>query len=112
MLFAGVGAICLSRIKKIDNNINLDIFHGYSQEQSRIGFIFLIACMGVAGMPLTPTFIGIDILFSNIHTHDYFIIAFTSLSFVFMEICVLRIYARIFLGQYKKATHAMAYRSS
>ncbi len=110
--FAIVGAVCLQMIKKVDNNINLDIFHGYSQEQSRIGFIFLIACMGVAGLPFTPTFIGIDILFSNIHTHDYFVIAFTALSFVFMELCVLRIYTRIFLGQYKKATHAMAYRSS
>lgn len=112
VLFAIVGAICLQKIKAIDNNINLDIFHGYSQEQSRVGFVFLIACLGVAGLPFTPTFIGIDILFSNIHTHDYFVIGFTALSFIFMEICVLRIYARIFLGQYKKATHAMAYRSS
>jgi len=72
----------------------------------------MIACLGVAGLPFTPTYIGIDILFSNIHTHDYIVIVCTALSFVFMEICVLRIYARIFLGQYKKATHAMAYRSS
>lgn len=112
MLFAIVGAVCLRMIKKIDNNINLDIFHGYSQEQPLVGFVFLIACLGVAGLPFTPTYIGIDILFSNIHTHDYFVIAFTALSFVFTEISVLRIYARIFLGQYKKATHAMAYRSS
>lgn len=112
VFFATVGAICLQKIKSIDNNINLDIFHGYSQEQSVIGFVFLIACLGFAGMPFTPTFIGIDILFSNIYTHDYIVIVCTALSFVFMEISVLRIYARIFLGQYKKATHAMAYRSS
>ena len=112
MLFAFVGAVCLQKIKAIDNNINLDIFHGYSNEQPRVGFIFLIACLGLVGLPFTPTYIGIDILFSNIHTHDYFVIAFTSLSFVFMEISVLRIYSRVFLGQYKKATHAMAYRSS
>ncbi len=112
MFFAVVGAICLQKIKTIDNNINLDLFHGYSQEQPLVGFIFLISCLGFAGLPFTPTYIGIDILFSNIHTHDYFTITFISLSFVFMEICVLRIYARIFLGQYKKATHAMAYRSS
>lgn len=112
MLFAIVGAVCLQKVQAIDQNINLDIFHGYSHEQPRVGFVFLIACLGVAGLPFSPTYIGIDILFSNIHTHDYFVIAFTALSFVFMEICVLRIYARIFLGQYKKATHAMAYRSS
>jgi NADH-quinone oxidoreductase subunit L len=112
VFFAIVGAICLQKIKAIDNNIDLDIWHGYSFEQPRIGFIFLIACLGFAGLPFTPTFIGIDILISNIHTHDQGIIILTALSFIFMEITVLRIYSRIFLGQYKKATHAMAYRSS
>lgn len=112
VLFAVVGIICLQRIKMIDNHIDLDIFHGYSYEQPRIGFVFLIACLGFAGLPFTPTFIGIDILFSNIHTNDLVIIVFTSLSFIFMELSVLRIYSRVFLGQHKKAAHAMAYRSS
>jgi NADH-quinone oxidoreductase subunit L len=112
MFFAVVGVICLQKIKSIDNNINLDIWHGYSFEQPRIGFVFLISCLGFAGLPFTPTFIGIDILFSNIHTHDPIVIILTALSFVFMEISVLRIYSRIFLGQHKKASHAMAYRSS
>ncbi len=109
---AAIGFICLKKTKKIDNNIDLNQFHGYSYEKPKIGFIFLLACLGIIGLPFTPTFIGMDILFSHIHKHEEIIIIFTALSFVFIELSVLRIYARIFMGQHKKTTHAMAYRSS
>lgn len=109
---AVVGFICLKKTKSIDKDINLNQFHGYVYEKPTLGFIFLIACMGIIGLPFTPTFIGIDILFSHIHKHEEFLVIFTALSFVFIELSILRIYARIFLGQHKKPYHAMAYRSS
>lgn len=107
-----VGFICLKKIKSFDNNIELNQFHGYTYEHPKIGFLFLLACLGFAGLPFTPTFIGIDILFSHIHKHQEILIIFTALSFVFIELSIIRIYARIFLGQHKKAYHAIAYRSS
>jgi hypothetical protein len=64
------------------------------------------------GLPFTPTFIGIDILFSHIHKHEELLIISTSLSLALIEISILRIYARVFLGSHKKAYHATAYRSS
>ena len=107
-----VGFICLKKIKSFDNNIELNQFHGYTYEHPKIGFIFLLACLGSAGLPFTPTFIGIDLIFSNIHKHQEILIIFTTLSFVFIELAMVRIYSRIFLGQHKKAYHAIAYRSS
>jgi hypothetical protein len=112
VLSALVGWICLKKIEAIDQDIELNRFHGYVYEQSNIGLIFLVACLGMIGLPFTPTFIGIDILFSHIHKHEEILILFTSLSFVFIELAVLRIYARIFLGQHKKMHHPIAYRSS
>lgn len=112
LIAAVVGYICLKKIKAIDNHISLNQFHGYSYEQPRISFIFFIACVGVVGLPFTPTFIGIDLLFSHIHKHEYLLISLTALSYVFLELSILRIYSRIFLGQHKKNSHAMAYRSS
>ena len=112
VLSAFVGWICLKKIEAIDQDIELNRFHGYVYEQSNIGLIFLVACLGMIGLPFTPTFIGIDILFSHIHKHEEILILFTSLSFVFIELAVLRIYARIFLGQHKKMHHPIAYRSS
>ena len=107
-----VGFICLRKIKSIDNNIELNQFHGYTYEQPTLGFIFLLACLGLAGLPFTPTFIGIDILFSHVHKHEEILIIFTALSFVFIELAIIRIYARVFLGQHKKAYHAIAFKSS
>jgi NADH-quinone oxidoreductase subunit L len=71
-----------------------------------------LSCLGILGFPITPTFIGVDVLFSHIHHEQLAVIIFTSLSFVFIEISVLRIYARIFMGMNKKMDHAMAFRSS
>lgn len=107
-----VGFFCLNRLKGIENDISLNQFHGQSYEHPKIGFLFLLACLGLIGLPFTPTFIGIDILFSHIHKHEEILIIFTALSFVFIELAILRIYARIFMGQHKKAYHPIAFRSS
>jgi NADH-quinone oxidoreductase subunit L len=106
------GWVCLGKIKAIDNDIDLNGFHGYTYEQPGIAFVFLLSCLGLLGFPITPTFIGVDLLFSHIHEKQWALVAFTALSFVFIELSVLRIYARIFLGQHKKASHAIAFRSS
>lgn len=107
-----VGFVCLKKIRSVDNNIDLNQFHGYTYEQPVLGFIFLIACLGLVGLPFTPTFIGIDLLFSHIGKHEEVLIILTALSFVFIELSVLRIYCRVFLGQHKKNYHPIAYRSS
>lgn len=107
-----VGFVCLIKTKSIDNDISLNQYHGYAYERPVLGFVFLLACLGLVGLPFTPTFIGIDILFNHIHKHEEILIASTALSFVFLELSILRIYSRIFMGQHKKNTHAMAYRSS
>ena len=107
-----IGFICLKAIKKIDNDIKLDKFHGYSYEAPVVDFIFMVCCLALIGFPFTPTFLGIDLLFSHIHESHWLLVATTSISFIFIEIAILRLYARIFLGQHKKNTHAIAYKSS
>lgn len=107
-----VGYFCMKSIKAIDNDIRLDSYHGYNYEQPKTSFIFLVACLGLIGLPFTPTFIGMDLLFSHISTHETAIIIFTSLSFLFVEIAILRIYTRIFLGQHKKNYHPIAFKYS
>lgn len=112
VLAAITGYICLIIIRKRDQDINLNKYHGYVYEAPRIGLVFLIACLAFAGLPFTPTFIGIDLLFSHIHKHEELLIIFVAISFVFVELSILRIYTRVFLGQHKKQYHAIAYKSS
>jgi NADH-quinone oxidoreductase subunit L len=107
-----VGYACLHTVKKANNDIDLNRFHGYSYENPVTGFIFLISCLALIGFPFTPTFLGIDLLFTHIHANQTILILSTTLSFIFIELAILRIYSRIFLGQHKKNDHPIAYRSS
>ncbi len=107
-----VGFLCLQKIRAVDQDINLDQFHGYSYEQPIIALVFLVSCLGLAGLPFTPTFIGIDLLFSHVAKQQVPMILMLAISFVFIEISILRIYGRIFMGQHKKMYHPVAFRSS
>ena len=109
---AVIGHICLNKINRVDNDISLNKFHGYAYEKPRLSFIFMLSCLALIGFPFTPTFLGIDLLFTHIHKDQPVLITLTSLSFIFIEIAILRIYVRIFLGQHKKNYHPIAFRSS
>jgi NADH:ubiquinone oxidoreductase subunit 5 (subunit L)/multisubunit Na+/H+ antiporter MnhA subunit len=107
-----VGLICLNRLAGREGSARLDGYYGHSYESPFLGFIFLVCCLGLIGLPFTPTFIGIDLLFSHIGRERFLVILFTAISFIFIEISVLRIYARVFMGPHQKAYHPIAYRSS
>ena len=112
LIAAIAGYVCLYKTKLIDDDIGLHGFHGYSYEKPMLAFVFLLSCLGLLGFPVTPAFIGVDLLFTHIREEQGALIVFTALSFLFIELSVLRIYARIFLGQHKKTHHAIAFRSS
>lgn len=107
-----IGYLTLRKVYQIDQDIQLNRFHGYVYEKPILAFIFLLCCLGMIGLPFTPSFVGIDLLFSHIHKHQELVIIFTSISFLFFEISVLRIYARVFLGPHKKEFHPIAFKSS
>jgi NADH:ubiquinone oxidoreductase subunit 5 (subunit L)/multisubunit Na+/H+ antiporter MnhA subunit len=107
-----IGYLCLRYVKSRENDINLDRFHGHSYEYPQTTFVFLMACLGLTGFPITPTFIGEDLIFSHIHEHQIALAFFTSLSFIIDGLSVIRIFARVFLGPHIKTYHEIAYRSS
>ena len=106
------GFYCLYRLKSIEKNIDLNDFYGYNHDHPKYGFVFLLSCLGFVGLPFSPTFIGVDLIFSHIDKNEFGLISITAISFLFIEIAVLRIYARLFLGPNKKQNHPIAYRSS
>lgn len=112
VLSAITGFGCLFYMQRLDDDIQLSRYHGYVYHHPWVSIMFLLSCLGLVGLPFTPTFIGIDLLFSHIHKHETFMIVIVSLCFLFVEIAVLRIYARVFLGPYKRPFHPVAYRSS
>jgi len=107
-----LGYYCLQKIKKVDNDISLNHFHGYVYEQNTTGFLFLVAAMGMLGFPLTAAFIGIDVFFTYVHADQIALILLMALCFIFIELSAFRILLRIFFGPHKKQYHPVAYRST
>jgi formate hydrogenlyase subunit 3/multisubunit Na+/H+ antiporter MnhD subunit len=77
-----------------------------------MGLVFLLACLGLAGFPITPSFIGEDLIFSHIHSSQLALAFFTAFSLVINGLATMRIFARVFLGPHVKTYHQIAKRSS
>lgn len=107
-----VGFLCLVRLKKLEGNIDLDQFHGHSYKHPKVAMAFFLACLGISGFPVTPTFIGEDVIFTHIHEDQVVLAFFVSLSFIIDGFAIIRIFARVFFGPHSKSQHEMAYRSS
>ncbi len=107
-----VGYFCLQKIKRIDNDISLNQFHGYVYEQETTGLWFLFAAIGMLGFPVTAAFIGIDVLFTYVHSNQPVLIGLMALCLIFIELSAFRILLRIFMGPHKKLNHPVAFRSS
>jgi NADH-quinone oxidoreductase subunit L len=107
-----LGILCLLWLRLREGSIDLDQFHGHSYKYPRLAFIFLLACLGLTGFPITPTFIGEDLIFTHIHEDQMGLALFTALSFILDGLSVIRIFARVFLGPHVRSVYEMGYRSS
>jgi NADH-quinone oxidoreductase subunit L len=112
MVFGVFGYAAILRLRKLERKVFLNQFYGHSYRHPKIAFAFLIACLGVASFPISPTFIGEDLIFSHIQSQQLFLAVFVSLSFIIDGLSLIRIYARLFLGPHHKSDHEIAYRAS
>jgi NADH-quinone oxidoreductase subunit L len=110
--FGILGHICLTKVAKMESNIALNSYLGHVYEHPKTSFAFLLAALGLAGFPFSPTFLGIDLMLSYLTPKDLLLVVVMAIYFIFMELAALRIYARVFLGQHVKKYHEIAYRSS
>ncbi len=109
---AVLGYFVLLRVKALEPDVDLNRFQGHVYEHPKLAALFLLACLGLAGFPITPTFIGEDILFAHVDYDQVILAFFLSLGFVITGIALIRMYARIFLGPHTKRYHSIAQRSS
>ncbi|MDI1355144.1 MAG: proton-conducting transporter membrane subunit [bacterium] len=112
VLAGTVGMFALRKIKLLEESTDLGNFHGHVYEHPRIAFTFLVACLGLTGFPITPTFIGEDLIYTHIKEDQYVLAAITSLGFIIDGLSLIRLYGRIFLGPHIKTYHETPYKSS
>jgi formate hydrogenlyase subunit 3/multisubunit Na+/H+ antiporter MnhD subunit len=107
-----VGYFTLRRLKNLEGSIDLDQFHGHSYRHPKLALLFLLASLGAMGFPMTPTFIGEDLIFTHIHEDQVALATMVALSFIIDGLAIIRIFARVFLGPHVRSVYEMAYRSS
>jgi NADH:ubiquinone oxidoreductase subunit 2 (subunit N) len=106
-----LGYVILTRLRKTEW-VSLDNFYGHIYEYPKTGFVFLLVCLGLSGFPITPSFVGEDLIFSHIELDQIGLAFFTAFSLVINGLATMRIYARVFLGPHFKNYHQIAKRSS
>lgn len=106
------GWLLLNRIGRNHALGSLFEYRGLAAVYPRTAVVFLLLCLAMAGFPITPTFIGEDLIFSHIREDQYLLAILNTLSFIFSGIALIRLYARLFLGPHSDADTPRALRSS
>lgn len=104
--------ILVSLQRKEPHHFSLNQYHGHVQMYRYRAFAFLLASLGMMGFPISPTFIGVDLLFNHTHENQYFLAFLQSTGFIVGGISLIRIYARLFLGPYCKNTYGSPLKSA
>ncbi|MFM7814421.1 MAG: proton-conducting transporter membrane subunit, partial [Flavobacteriales bacterium] len=91
---------------------DLHRFHGLVHHFPVIAMVFFMACLGMSGFPITPSFIGEDLIFSHIHADQIGLAFICSLSLILDGLAIMRLFARVFFGPDVKSMYSNAYRSS
>lgn len=112
LVSAVVGYLVLQKLNRNQKSTSLNRFHGHEYEHPRLSFVFLLACLGLAGFPITPTFIGEDLIIGHIHENQITLTVLTALNLILSGLTVYRIFARVFWGPHDGGYHEVAYRSS
>lgn len=107
-----LGWFALQKVQSKENSVNLNSFHGHVYEHPRYALAFLVSALTMIGFPISPSFLGYDLLFTEIEANQTLLLILSSVTFIVLELAVLRIYARVFLGQHVKTYHEIAFRSS
>jgi len=107
-----IGLWVVSKLRRGAKEVSLNTFHGHSYAHPRLAFIFVIACLGLAGFPITPSFIGEDLMLGHIQENQFPLLILISLNLILDGLAIFRIYSRLFLGPHTKGYHEVALRSS
>lgn len=107
-----LGHACLNYLKKRNEIISLSECQGHMYEYPITGNIFFIACLGLMLFPITPSFLGEELLLKSIHIDQWLEISLFGIGFFLMGVNITRIFAKIFFGPHKKTYHEVAYKSA
>lgn len=112
LISGSIGMLCLAYLKQKERIVTLNTFYGFAVPYPRMAFIFLLSCLGLAGFPITSTFVGEDLIYTHIHANQFILAGSVSLSLIADGITLIRMYARLFMGPSISEGYLSPFRSS
>jgi NADH-quinone oxidoreductase subunit L len=106
------GHACLWYLQKRGESLALGDYHGSIYAFKELGHVFFIVCLLFMAFPVSPSFLGQDILLSRIPGSHVLQIALFCLGYLIMGVSVMRLFTKVFFGPYKTSYHEIAYKSS
>ena len=108
-----VGHVCLWYTRAKGEPNMLREYHGLIYPFPKLGQLFFIVSLLFMAFPISPSFLGQDILLSSVAgSHAAFQVALFCFSYLLVGVSVVRLYTKVFFGPYKAGYHEIAYKSS
>lgn len=107
-----IGFATILRLRELEGDVNMGRFNGFVARHPKLATVFLLCCLGLAGFPISPTFVGEDLLFTHLHTDQPVLAAVVALAFIVDGLALVRMYARLYLGPLDGAPTGTAKRSA
>lgn len=107
-----LGHFVLNNIRRKEKFISLDDYQGHCYEYPMTEFWFFLASLGLMGFPITPAFLGMELMLSGVKETQPVLMAMLLIALFVNALSMIRMYARIFLGPHIKTYHTSARKSS
>ena len=95
-----LGIIVLAKLLK-NNNFTQDPFtyRAFSETQPKLSLLLFLSFLGLVGFPISPAFLGEDLLLSHASSHDPWFALPITIAFVINGIAAARVFQRLCLGR-------------
>lgn len=107
-----IGLYVFRNLKKAGLATDLSAYQGNVYVKPTLAFVFALACLGMIGFPITPTFLGEELILGHIHSGQYLLMTLIMGSLLMVGLVIFRTYSRLFLGIHMKGMHIRSYRSA
>ncbi|HNO75364.1 MAG TPA: proton-conducting transporter membrane subunit [Nitrosomonas mobilis] len=112
LLSGFVGNATLNQMRIREGRLDWNDYQGHVYQYPGLALIFFLSCLGLMLFPITPSFLGVDLVFTYIRVEQTDFAIILALSYILVGLSLVRMYARIFLGPHIKTNHEIPPRSS
>ena len=95
LVAAILGGIILYQIQK-QHDIRLNHHWGLFQFYPRLSVLFFVVSLMMTGFPITPTFLGEDLIFTHLQEGEQLLATLIAVTLIIDGLVVIRMYSRLF----------------